>query len=316
MKIAFLVNKMIKRYHRIKREIERNFAADYDYKIFTSDYGGHIKLLANEAHRLGYNYLITVGGDGSINECLNGILSRFKRGNEFGPESFDWKSIQEVKLGLLPSGTGNDFARYHGLKHDIKHLKKLIENDTTKALDIGWTQYIDKKDQPAERFFINITDVGMGGHTVEHMEEKRIRWLSPRLNYMKAIVSSFISYEKSKVKWQSAHQSWEGNIMSMVIANGKFFGSGLGIAPNAKMDDGLFSIVTLGDITIWDYLKNINNAKESKMMDHPEVTYGEVDKIYIESIDGQKLPIDMDGDFVGFCPMTLQCIPNAVTFLV
>ncbi len=315
-KVAFLINRIVKRYHFIVKQIEDNFITSFDSKIFVSEYGGHIIKLANEAHQQGYDYIITVGGDGTINEALNGILSRFKRGNEFGPESYDWNSVKSVKLGLFPAGTGNDFARYHGLKKDIDHLKSLIEKDSTTELDIGWCQFTDLDRQPTERFFINITDVGAGGHTVEHMANHRVKWLSSNMNYMKAIMSSFITYDKSKVKWSTADRSWEGKVMSMIVANGKYFGSGLGIAPDAKMDDGLFSLVTLGDISILDYAMNLGTVKKSRHMKHKEVTYDVVSRVTIEPTEGQELPIDMDGDFVGYCPMTLQCIKQAVTFLV
>ncbi len=315
-KVAFLVNRVIKNYDSIVKKIEDEFTYSFDCKLFISNHGGHIHDLASEAYREGYEYLITVGGDGTLNETLNGALSRFKKGKELTSDNYDWAGIKSVKFGVLPAGTGNDFARYHQLKFDLKYLRYLIEKDVLKPLDIGWTTFQNKDNQQTERFFINITDVGLGGHTVQHMDQHKVRWISSSANYMKAILSSFFIYEKSKVRWTSDKTSWEGKIMSFVIANGKYFGSGLGIAPRARMDDGKFSLVTLGNITIWDYIKNLKKVQNSQIMEHEKISYNEATSVTIESLEGKKLPIDLDGDFVGYCPMTLKCIPQTISFLV
>jgi diacylglycerol kinase family enzyme len=100
-----------------------------------------------------------------------------------------------------------------------------------------------------------------------------------------------------------------------VVANGQFFGSGLGVAPNAKMDDGVFSLVTLGDINMWDYIKNLGKVKKSLPLEHKEIAYHQAQKVTIEPLNSNPMPIDMDGEFVGYCPIRLQCIPGAITFL-
>lgn len=315
-KVAFLVNRVIQRYHKTISDIEKEFNSTLDYKIFISEKAGHIKDLASDAVREGYEYLIVVGGDGSINEVINGIASRFRINEQLGSDSFDWEAIRKIKIGLLPAGTGNDFARYHQLKYDIKHLKFLIEKNKVQILDIGWTCFMNKQSQKVERLFSNITDVGMGGHTVQHMDQNKVSWLGSNLNYTKAILSSFITYDKSTIKWTSDQNTWQGKVMSMVVANGKYFGSGLAVAPNARMDDGKFTLVTLGNITMFDYLKNLGKVKSGQLIDHKEVSYHEAKEVIIEPLDGKELPIDMDGDFVGYCPMTLKCIPKAISFLV
>jgi diacylglycerol kinase family enzyme len=314
-RVAFLVNKTIKRYDNVFGEIEYRCKDDLDCKFFISNYAGHLEEMAGEAVREGYRHIITVGGDGSVNETLNGVLSQFKKGADKSPESYDWEGVQKIRLGLFPGGSGNDFARYLGLKPNIRKIKDMIRSDAHRPLDIGWALFTGKSGKEKERFFINITDVGMGGATVQHMEKHRIPFLGSNLNYMKAILSSFISYEKTNVRWVSGQRSWEGKVMSMVVANGKFFGSGLGVAPDAEMDDGLFSLVTLADITMMDYLKNMRRVKACQKIEHSEVSYNTIEKVLIEPADQQELPIDMDGDFVGYCPLTIQCIPKAINFL-
>ena len=316
IKVAFLINKVIKRYHSIVKDIEEEFAYSTECKLFISQKTGHLRTLTQEAIREGFEYLIVVGGDGTMNEVINGLAFNYKINEESGIGSFDWTAIQKVKVGLLPAGLGNDFARYYHLKFDVKFLRFLIEKDKCRKIDMGWTSFIDKNKQEEERFFSNITDVGMGGHTAHHMDQHKIGWLNSNLNYTKAIISSFITYDKSKIKWTTDRETWQGKVMSLVVANGQYFGSGLAVAPNARMDDGKFEIVTLGNITIMDYLKNLNKVKQGRPIEHKEVSYSEAKEITIESMEGKELPIDMDGDFVGYCPMTLKCVPNAINFLM
>jgi YegS/Rv2252/BmrU family lipid kinase len=315
-RVAFLVNRTIRRYDNVVGEIEYRCANDMECKFFSSSYAGHIEEMAAEAVREDFDYIIAVGGDGSVNEALNGILSKFRTGSGTGPEAYDWDAVKKVRFGIYPAGSGNDFARHMGLKSNIRHLRDLIREDSAKAVDVGWTSFTGKKGRPVERFFLNITDVGMGGTTVQHLEKYRVPMIGSNLNYMKAILSSFITYKKSKVRWTSGADSWEGRVMSMVVANGKYFGSGLGVAPDAEVDDGRFSLVTLADITILDYLKNMGAAKACRKIEHPEVNYYEVQEVLLEPAEGQQLPIDMDGEFVGYCPMTIKCVPGAISFLV
>ena len=314
-RVAFLINRTIKRYDNILGEIEYRCKDDLDAKFFSSSYPGHISEMAAEAVREGFEYIISVGGDGSINETLNGVLTQFQNGDGAKIEDYDLDGLKKVNLGLYPAGTGNDFSRSTGVKPDIRNLKESIFEDDVQQIDIGFASFISKRDKPAHRFYINITDVGMGGHTVQHMEKHRIKFLSANLNYMKAILSSFITYDKTRIRWTGGDIEWEGKVMSLVVANGRYFGSGLCIAPDARIDDGKFNIVTLGDVSMMDYIKNLRGVRAGKKIEHPEVSYHEVSSITIESIDGKKLPIDMDGEFAGYCPMTIQCIPGAVSFL-
>ena len=315
-KVAFLVNKTIKRYSSVVYEIKQTFSDCVDMRILSSEYGGHIEQHAADAVKDGCKYIITVGGDGTINEALNGILSCFKKGGGNGPTDYDWDKVAEIRFGLLPRGTGNDFARFFKMKPGILELKRKILDNRVRKIDCGWTKYTGVDKKATERFFMNITDVGMGGYTAQELAKKRIAWLGPNLNYMKAIVSSFVTYERTRVRWTSESDSWEGNAMSVVVANGGYFGSGLGVAPEAKIDDGLFSLVTLGNIKMLDYIKNLKRIRESKKILHDHVRYDDVKKVTLESADGQPLPIDMDGDFVGYCPMTLECIKEVVSFLI
>ena len=314
-RIAFVINGTIKDCDKLTRELEAR-SARMDARLLISKREGHMKELTADAVRDGVDDVVVVGGDGSLNEVVNGLISACGPGGIQSVESYDWDAVRKVRIGLLPSGSGNDFARSLEIEKDMAALFRRIRGEASRFVDVGHAAFLDPERQESTRFYINITDVGMGGETVLHMASHRVSWLSSNLNYMKAILAGFINYEKTPLKLTWEGGSWSGKVMSAVVANGKYFGSGLGVAPDALIDDGLFSLVTFGDITMLDYLKNLSRVRALKKVDHPEVTYHQIKSVTLEPAGGGDLPIDMDGEFAGYCPMTITCVPGALSFMV
>lgn len=312
-KIAFLINRLIKNYDAILKDIQNTFA-ETDYQLYFSDFSGHLVDLAQKALKDGKNTIITVGGDGTHNEVINGVLAHFKIGNNSEIESYDLENLKKIRLGLYPAGTGNDFSKSINIKPNALQLKNEIANGKSRLLDLGWTSFTDKQNKPTNRFFINITDVGMGGEVARKLENK-IPLLSNKTQYAIRIVSTFLTYKKALIQAKSENYDWKGQVMNFIVANGKWFGNGLGVAPDAILDDGFFEIAILGDIGLLDYLKHLDTVKKGEKVIHPEVNYNRFKEITITSGDGSSVPIDMDGEFVGYAPLTLKNIPQTINFI-
>ncbi|MBK7638637.1 MAG: YegS/Rv2252/BmrU family lipid kinase [Bacteroidetes bacterium] len=312
-KIAFLINRLIKNYDAILKDIQNTFA-ETDYQLYFSDFSGHLVDLAQKALKDGKNTIITVGGDGTHNEVINGVLAHFKIGNNSEIESYDLENLKKIRLGLYPAGTGNDFSKSINIKPNSLQLKNEIANGKSRLLDLGWTSFTDKQNKPTNRFFINITDVGMGGEVARKLENK-IPLLSNKTQYAIRIVSTFLTYKKASIQAKSENYDWKGQVMNFIVANGKWFGNGLGVAPDAVLDDGFFEIAILGDIGLLDYLKHLDTVKKGEKVIHPEVNYNRFKEITITSGDGSSVPIDMDGEFVGYAPLTLKNIPQTINFI-
>lgn len=299
-KTAFIINGNIKNAKKIISDIQSIFNSE-EKKIFVSERVNHIMEITQKCCIEGFKNIIIGGGDGSINEGLNGIMNA---------HAFD-----NVNLGVFPLGSGNDFIKSVASPKSLSLLKTRIKNNSFKLIDIGLAKFVDENHRPTERYFINITDLGLGGVAVKKLQNK-ISFLSPSMNYNLAIGTTFLTYNKVTVSCKSENFEYNGKIMSLVIANGRFFGSGMGIAPEASLEDGLFEIVVLGDINIFDYLKNLSKVKASQKIAHPEVSYHKTHKINIESLESVDLPIDMDGEFVGYSPVKLVCLPKKIKFIV
>ncbi|MCX6199398.1 MAG: diacylglycerol kinase family lipid kinase [Bacteroidetes bacterium] len=294
--IAFIIHGKLHGNNQLVSKINSVFSSDYELSFSYTEYCGHGMELAKNSADSNADYIIAVTGDGTFNEVINGVmLSQNKK----------------VKLGLLPHGTGNDFARMLGLSNDIMALKKMIETDSFKKIDVGFVNFKNLKGENDSRYFINITDLGMGGFIAKKLSGSS-KWLGATLTFQWAIVSTFLTYKHQVMKIRTDDFLYEGKILSYIIANGKYFGAGLGIAPDAKPDDGFFEIVMASEISLWDYLKNLNKIRACTKVEHPKMNYLRAKEIFIET---QDQPIDMDGEFIGYSPMKISIVPHAIQML-
>lgn len=313
MKLAFLINGSARNLDKLKKSIETTFKNE-EPKLFISERAGHITELATTAIQRNYDTIIVCGGDGTLNEAINGILQAFKNGIGDSTDAYDWEKIAQIRVGIYPSGSGNDFAKTIKVTNDINKLKELIINNKSKLIDVGWVSFFKSEQEPATRFFINITDVGMGGEAVLKLQNK-IPFVGPDINYFWAITSTLATYEKVQIRAYSENFEWQGKAINFVIANGKYFGNGLGVAPSASVTDGNFNIVIIGDVSLLDYFKNLGTVKKCQEVIHPQVFYHEMNKVTIESMETRKISIDMDGEFIGYAPMTLINLQKRINFI-
>lgn len=314
MKLAFLINGTAKGLSKLTKTIEDEFSS-HSPKLYISDFPGHISKLAYSAVNNGYDTIIICGGDGTLNEGLNGIIDAHKNGIGNSITAYNWQKIAAIKIGVFPAGSGNDFAKTVSISKEIKTLKTLIEQQRSKLIDIGWVSYFNNDNLQAYRFFINITDVGMGGETVLKLQNNKIRALGPDFNYFWAITSTIATYNKVLIKATSENFHWEGKITNFVVANGKYFGNGLCVAPDASIADGKFEIVIIGDISLLDYFKNISKIKSGQKIQHPKVAYYQLESVQIESLEQRNISIDMDGEYIGYAPMKLVNLANKINFI-
>ncbi|HXP48802.1 MAG TPA: diacylglycerol kinase family protein [Bacteroidia bacterium] len=301
-KIAFIIHGKIRKKQKVIAELESTFHGNYKPSFFISEYSGHAIELSYKAAEEGYNYIICLGGDGSLNEVVNGVMQARNLNKEI-----------MVKVGVLPFGTGNDFVKTIQSPHSFSGIKKLIDENSSKEIDLGLIQFKDKTRADRSRYFINITDIGLGAVVVQKIRSYT-KVLGPNLAYMTLVIKTLLSYRNQLVNAKTEEFVYEGKVKNFVIANGKYFGSGMGIAPDAEINDGKFAIVILADVTLFHFLKFSATLKKCKKVIHPQVMYKTAEEITIDSMSGPQ-PIDMDGEFIGYTPMNIKIQPRIITFL-
>lgn len=297
-KATFIIHGNKRNLPKLQNEILSTLSDVVDVEIkYTPKEGA--KEVAKEAAQQEKDVIIVCGGDGSINEAINGYLES--------------NAQKDILFGVLPIGTGNDFVKTLKTANTVSELKKLISKNSFTAVDVFTMTFNNKQKQEASRFYVNIADIGIGGFVAEQLEDSS-KVFGSNFTYILAIAKSFISYKKQKIKFTSKEFNWEGPVMSLCMANGQFFGGGLGIAPNASLTDGKLQLAILGDVSIWDYIKNLNNVKKSLHVKHSEVFYKEAVGCKIEALENE-CPIDMDGEFIGYTPVEVKLYERKVRFI-
>jgi diacylglycerol kinase (ATP) len=294
-KLGFILNGRNGRKKIFYKDLKhiRQSIKNIEFNVIETNQIGHAASIASEFIVEGYTHLIAVGGDGTLNEVVNGIMNNYK---------------EDLVLGVLPYGTANDFVKSTDLPLNLVDLFEAISKEKVRKIDIGLIDCISDK-----RYFINIADIGIGAEVVKRVNKSKKR-LGSYLTFFKAIIETFMVYKNQDVICKTTEWQYAGKINSLVMANGKYFGSGLCIAPDAQLDNGQFSIVISGDITLKDYLKNVSKIKKGDLVNHPLVEYKSAYKLELSSTE--PCGIEADGEFVGYTPAIIQVIPKKLNLLI
>lgn len=297
-RIAFIVHGKSKNKELLYEQIFKHFANSFHTQIFETEHYQHTIELARTAAANQTDCLICCGGDGSLNEALNGIM---QSGNT------------QIQLGVLPFGSGNDFIKTIQAPNSVEKLRELIDNNQYQTIDIGLAHYTDPNHQATSRYFINITDLGIGGVVAQQIFGSK-KLFGPTITYQYYILKNLLTYKTKMVNIQADTFTYTGRVMNFVIANGRYFGSGMGVSPFSSASDGLLNAIAIGNIRLTDYFKYLPTIKKCQPIEHPEVKYFTASKFECTAPDGP-LPIDMDGEFVGFLPLRISVIPQAIKFI-
>jgi diacylglycerol kinase (ATP) len=297
LSIAFIINGKVRFPGKLRKEIAIVFEG-YEVSVQETSRAGDAMEMTRSAILKGSSYVIAVGGDGTINEVVNGIMN----GN----------SAPTTIMGILPRGTGNDFVRTFRVNKDLAALRSAIQSEQTARVDIGRLTFNGLNGILQSRYFINIADVGIGGVVTQQVSSSN-KSLNPKFTYLFAIVRSFFLFSPQGIKFSGDNFKFDGEVLSLCMANGRYFASGLCIAPNADLYDGKAEIVILGKISLWEFFINLGKVRKGEMIKHPKVYYHQTATCHIESDD--PCPIDVDGDFVGYTPLEMEMLPAAISIV-
>jgi diacylglycerol kinase (ATP) len=277
-----------------------------DFELRETQATGDAERLALDLAASGFDLVIAAGGDGTASEVADGLL---QASQETG---------RTAELGLLPCGAGIDFARGLGLPAEVDLTLKRIAQAKARKVDAGRISYVDDHGALASRHFINIASLGLSGATDRAVNaDKRKGRVSAKALFYWRTVWEFMRYRfQDVVITVDDGAPVEARVALVAVANGKFFGGGMMIAPDAELDDGQFDIVILraaGKLKlIWD----IRLLYGGRHRNHPAITILRGKKVVVEPLgDVQKngALLDIDGESPGRIPATFEILPGALT---
>ena len=288
---------------RIASELRTHFGAFHP--ALTSKPAEALEIAAGAA-RKGTKLIIACGGDGTISEVANGILS----------------SGCDSELGILPSGTGGDFRRSLRIPARTRDAALILRDGQTRRIDVGRASYATDAVEQETRYFLGVASFGMSADVIarvkagqpEWLPTKAPRWLSGRVSFAAAMLQSAAKMKPTRVLVQLDDKAAQRTtVANLCIANARYFGGGMKIAPNAKLTDGKFDVVSIGDLGFTRILSNAPRLYLGAHLNMSEVQHALAAKITASPIDkNQRIGLDLDGELPGFLPATFQIVARAL----
>ncbi len=271
-----------------------------DFAFTTS--ANHATTLARQALHEGFDLIVAVGGDGTLNEVVNGF---FEGGSLINPNA---------ALAVIPRGTGCDFVKTAGISKDTSEAARIMCGKTIKKCDVGHLTCADGNGGNIERYFINIADFGIGGETVERVNTTT-KAFGGFLSFFYGAVSTLLTY-KSKEVHIRVDETYQGEtlINNVVVANGQYFGGGMQVAPHAILDDGWFDILIIEHMGRIESLANITKLYKGAHLGHPKIKFMRGKSLFAES--SERVLLDVEGEQVGMLPVRFDLIPAAINVKV
>lgn len=220
-----------------------------------------------------------------------------------------------ASIGLLPSGTGSDFRRSLAVTSRSSSLRTLIESET-RLVDAGRAEFKDLNGADVSRFFINVASFGLGGDVSELVNRWRgslPRWIGGSARFAAAAIAALGRYKNVAVSLRVDEREMKINSNLIVVANGRFAGGGMMLAPHAEVDDGLFDVIVTDGATRLDVIKELPRIQRGGHLKNPKVNEMRARKVSIDT--EEPMAIDLDGEMVGYTPAMLKVLPSAIRFL-
>lgn len=257
---------------------------------------------AKEGRRL----IIACGGDGTISEVANGILG----------------SGCDVELGILPSGTGGDFRRTLNISTRAADAARTLKTGHTRRIDVGRATFINHQGAEETRYFLGVASLGMSTDIIGRVKESDSRWLPAtrqgwlggKISFAVATAQTTLSAPKPSVLVQlDGGRERRQTISNLCIANARYFGGGMKVAPDAKLDDGQFDVITIGSLSALKILTNAHKLYRGTHLQLEEVHQERARAVAVRAArKNEKVSIELDGELPGRLPAVFELLPKAL----
>ncbi len=268
---------------------------------------GDATRLAREALKAGAERIVAIGGDGTINEVVNGFFD--ETGTPVAPNA---------SIALIPYGTGGDFRRTMNIPQDLHEAAAVIKANHKRKIDVGKLTLTTKRGDTQLRMFANIASFGVSGVVDRLVNESGKKF--GRLSFAVATARATWSYKNQRVQLifdGMVEDRVEMTVNTVAVANGKYFGGAMKVAPNAEVDDGAFDVIAMGDFGFGDLLKSGRRLYQGTHLSMDKVTSRRARVVDAEPVEpGAIVELDVDGEALGRLPARFEIVPSALWMVV
>jgi diacylglycerol kinase (ATP) len=248
----------------------------------------------------GYKKIISIGGDGTLNEIVNGIFTQ------------DHCSPSEIILSVIPVGTGNDWGRMFGIPLVYEGSVNVIREEKTMLHDIGVIDYFTGKEKQ-RHYFLNIAGLGFESVVVWKTNKQKDKGKSSKAIYLLNLLSSLISYRNTPVEITIDGKTSKATIFSINVGNGRYCGGGMRQTPDAIPDDGLLDITVIKEMGKIEIIRNLKLLYDGTILSHPKVDGYRSNNLKVNS--DFLLYLEADGESLGHGPAEFSILPSAVNIV-
>jgi YegS/Rv2252/BmrU family lipid kinase len=266
----------------------------------------HAAELARAAIGKGFDLIIAVGGDGTINEVVNGFFAPLHPGE--APRALN----SDACLAVVPRGTGGDFRKTLELDDGLQRSCEKL-NAAPRRLDVGLVEYVDEQGRAGARLFVNVADAGLGGEVVQ-IANRSSKLFGGKLTFKLASARALLGWRDQRVRFSlDGGPAEEISITGFNIANGRFFGGGMMVAPEARLDDGKFDVVIWSGFGLVDFITKSKDIYDGSHTRLPGTRVASASRVRLEPVEQSRpLRLDVDGEGPGNCPATFTVLPRAI----
>jgi diacylglycerol kinase (ATP) len=275
-----------------------------DFECAFTSLRGDGSRLAREARVAGANLVVAVGGDGTAGEVIDGLVVADRRAAE-GP-----------CFGYIPRGTGGDLRRTIGMGEDVVSAARWLASKDEAILDLGRITFVGNDGQRQVRHFANVAGFGISG-VVSRRVNDGLKLPSGKLSFMLASARALLGWSDQPVRWRADGGPWqEERITALSVCNGRYFGGGMLVAPDARMDDGLFDVVVWKGLGIADFVVKKHKLYDGTHVELPNTRVLRARTVEAEPLDGADVALDVDGESPGRLPAVITLLPGALRIRV
>ncbi|MCB9232199.1 MAG: diacylglycerol kinase family lipid kinase [Bacteroidia bacterium] len=271
------------------------------YEVLQTQHSGHAEALASQAIHRGDRKIVAVGGDGTSSEVANGIL----RQEAVNP--------LEVKMAVIPVGTGNDWGRTIGIPSHYIAAMRLLKKEKTIVTDVGTVRWkVDGK--PRMRYFVNIAGMGFEAYAGVRINEKKNKGNAGKIAYLSGLVSALGSYHALPVKVVMEGISLKRDIFTMAIGICQYNGGGMRQCPQAIYNDGLLDVTIIDRVSKFKVVANLPRIFTGSFVRLNEVNQFRTQSVSV--ICKENFLLEIDGENIGHGPAEFGILPQALRVVV
>jgi YegS/Rv2252/BmrU family lipid kinase len=288
---------------RAASDVRAHFGA---FSCAFTEKAGDGRVIAEREARAGRRFIVACGGDGTISEVADGII----------------ESGADAELGILPSGTGGDFRRTLKIPLRVADAATVLSQGRTVKIDAGRVVFRNHAGESETRHFVNVASCGMGGEVIRRVKEadassltvRGASLLGGRTAYALASARAAVSFAKPRLIVSLDDQTERQIVVTnLCVANARYFGGGMKIAPHAKMTDGFFDVVAVGDLGALTIFKNAYKLYLGTHLGMKQVQHARARRMSVRAADEVvRVLLEIDGELVGTLPATFEILPGAL----